>query len=659
MAAEPEAWEARKLLHWVNSLPPPVCLLVGELRELRFGDVLLAVACWVGDGDVIAADEKEEHGEAGDARQAALVRLRHVLRFVAAEVRSEDCDALFVVNEVQCAERLWRGDADALCAVLRVLKRVGDERGARERAERERVEDEKRVLASRQVEAALTELRAGSGVASSEAVEASGGHGGVMPRSGNELPGGRVGGAAAAAMSGRARMAKLGHPLNCRQKAAVGLKNPVVLRPKTARSRHCDAESFRERKVPIRRDGRGQLRVYSMIDPLTLKLTDARKPTATASRSDPIGGARSSEAALRVRDWMGSLGIVLAKDRFFPTQSVQSSMHPPESVRAEFEDGVVLCRLAAGIVKKYGSDGDREQLHTYAKASVSMPRGGTLHPQNVAEKRNNVVVAAGILARFCRPGGSLSSPEETCTKLVSFFTARKSSRGGDSVWELLDHVRVGIEDFATPDPTSDSQPRRRGEHSRRGADAASVETKVEHVGDENSNVAANTMSEAVAMPCEKRRSHITSEQMQCVNQWLASIENDILEVRRQVCELSEILVTAALTFTTTLLVCGIIEPRARTARRSASERRVALVCTFHCCSVHLTTSLSSLSLVATRTTALSCYQIDHRFATPKLRRRCSKSGAHHLGNSLRATMLAPHRCVEFVLLGQTKLRQSV
>jgi hypothetical protein len=47
-AAEMASQErARLLLHWVNSLPLVSCLLVDELADLRFGDVLDDIARWV------------------------------------------------------------------------------------------------------------------------------------------------------------------------------------------------------------------------------------------------------------------------------------------------------------------------------------------------------------------------------------------------------------------------------------------------------------------------------------------------------------------------------------------------------------------------------------------------------------------------------------
>lgn len=42
-----EGVRERLLLHWVNSLPLTKCLLVEELRDLRFGDVLFEVVQWL------------------------------------------------------------------------------------------------------------------------------------------------------------------------------------------------------------------------------------------------------------------------------------------------------------------------------------------------------------------------------------------------------------------------------------------------------------------------------------------------------------------------------------------------------------------------------------------------------------------------------------
>jgi hypothetical protein len=42
-----EGVRERLLLHWVNSLPLTKCLLVEELRDLRFGDVLHEILTWL------------------------------------------------------------------------------------------------------------------------------------------------------------------------------------------------------------------------------------------------------------------------------------------------------------------------------------------------------------------------------------------------------------------------------------------------------------------------------------------------------------------------------------------------------------------------------------------------------------------------------------
>lgn len=540
--------EQRKLLHWVNSLPPPACLLVSDLRDLRFGDVLLAVVrCVGGDGansittgsNTRNNDDEDEDPSESDARSAALERLRRVLNFVAREARSEDRDALFLVNEAQCAERLWCGDPEAFCAVLRVLKRVGDAHAASERVALSACAEGERTQMTKDVVAALTTMRPWMHEVKRTTMDA------VIPLGDND--GVRSDGGQQLGTTVHGVMRKKAAELNdaCgnnheqqpgqRRTVVVGLRMRSALKPKTSPSRHCDANAFREPKVPMRRDDRGQLHVYSMVDPVANRLAGGvQKQTNVACEVHSARldlGARSVEPARRVRDWMASLGIALGNDH---SSSRQNSQRPAKTTREAFEDGVVLCRLAAAVATKFGSDDDRDELHTYANGSVSMPRGSTLHPQSAADKRSNIVVAAGVLTKFCDRGCEASC-KGTYAKLVSLLSARKSPRGGEYVWELLDRIRVGVEGSAPPTiTTSDSKPKtpRKAHITKCTEDAVTQDCKFKDdgAGDENTSAECNTVMRLVLLPCGKRRPHITSEQMQTLNRWLASAGIDIHEV---------------------------------------------------------------------------------------------------------------------------------
>ncbi|KAG6610945.1 uncharacterized protein IUM83_08230 [Phytophthora cinnamomi] len=82
----------RKLLHWVNSLPLTKCLLVEELRDLRFGDVLSEVVQWLQNEAETASEVSVE--DDSFANDAIVERLRRVVQFAASECRSQDEGAM-------------------------------------------------------------------------------------------------------------------------------------------------------------------------------------------------------------------------------------------------------------------------------------------------------------------------------------------------------------------------------------------------------------------------------------------------------------------------------------------------------------------------------------------------------------------------------------
>ncbi|KAH7462455.1 uncharacterized protein KRP23_13475 [Phytophthora ramorum] len=146
---------ARLLLHWVNSLPLIKCLLVEELSDLRFGDVLLEIVEWLqsrNDAEAIfedglTEDDVFENGE-------VMERLRRVVQFVARECRSQDEDAMHIVNNAECVAQVLAGQSKAICAVLTVLKRLGVQRWK----EQQSLASEKGALRRRQVHKEMLKL---------------------------------------------------------------------------------------------------------------------------------------------------------------------------------------------------------------------------------------------------------------------------------------------------------------------------------------------------------------------------------------------------------------------------------------------------------------------------------------------------------------------
>ncbi|TMW60015.1 hypothetical protein Poli38472_000057 [Pythium oligandrum] len=120
----------RKLVHWINSLPLAACALVDSLLDLRHGDVLQAIVAWL-QMDARRQKPPREREEAVvevDAR----TQVHAITRYVAQRCRSEDGEAMYLLNEARCASRVLAGDVEAIAAVVSVLRRLVQERQEKE-----------------------------------------------------------------------------------------------------------------------------------------------------------------------------------------------------------------------------------------------------------------------------------------------------------------------------------------------------------------------------------------------------------------------------------------------------------------------------------------------------------------------------------------------
>lgn len=620
-STEGTTWETRKLLHWVNSLPPPACLLVETLADLRFGDVLLAIVHWLlqqqqhclasddqGDDDGAdpastgkslwseSCDENDEQRLYGVA-DPVLERLRRVVGFVAREARSQDCDALFVVNEAHCAEHLRLGRIDTICAVLRVLKRVSDHVTAqnalvREQQSQRECRDPLRAALLRELEQRVDPLPAPPRPPPAPAQRPI--HRDVRVRTTATLS--RRDASNVVSSEGDHEIDWThspsvavpllhGHTSNGPQRAgrpratSVGLTHRVVLHPKTHKSRHSDVASFQSRPIPMHRDSTGQLHVYSMVDP------------SSRARSAPphtINGVdrRVCDTVHRVRTWLASLGVELSHDSSRPHDEPHGHRAAAASPRLllqptqlRLEDGVLLCRLAAAVVTTYGSASDQSSLQTCSATSVRLPLGVTLRPMNAAQQRKNVAIAASVLTKYCQSSSSASgAAESACAELVSLLSSRRRRRPGDhdlydtSVWTTLDRIRVEIE--ATNNLRK----------SLHAAPLAPSEGNVAPVAPASTKAVAMTESTAIAKsdalrdastlsPCAKRKPFVTPEQMDAVHRWLAArIGSSVLEVQRTVWRLWPVLVLTSASF-----VSVRAAKRSRTPPGPLQEQRALLV----------------------------------------------------------------------------------
>lgn len=564
--------EERKMLHWVNSLPPPACLLVEALADLRFGDVLLAIVRWLRAQRQLVEPTRPSPtavdingngiGNEFSSCDASVLRLRRVLLVVAREARSEDGDALFVVNEAYCAERIRGGALDAICAVLRILKRLGDQLTVqidkqRLEQEQQRGGDADRAPSEQQRDYALitTELLRLNAVRDEREMERCA-SGKVKRKRDLRIVGlssnrfhNVCAKAPIAVESSQMRAhqpAKLQPSTATKSKAlaAVGLRTQTARKPKTTKSRPVSVPAADEEpQIPMYRDSKGQLHVYSMIDPTP------HKRSASAHKSALVDHTTSA-AALRVHAWMDSLGVVLQRK-----DQLLASKQPVENPRTSFRDGVVLCQIAAGIVKKCGDEAQKRRLETFVDQSfdkvVLLPPEAILSPQNAAQRRRNVAIAVDILTKFCGMqrvgvGDNNDGGDSVVAKLIAFFTANRlkseHEHANGSVYELLDHVRVGIEAsrarFAV---TEASAQLNTTEKSLVGTLGLANGEKSQKVGvDENSRPGVNVSPECVCPTnpqvyhSAKRRPYITSEQMHAVNRWLKSIDKHMVEVRKLV-----------------------------------------------------------------------------------------------------------------------------
>ncbi|KAF1325794.1 hypothetical protein FI667_g8937, partial [Globisporangium splendens] len=305
------AWQERKLVHWVNSLPLPKCLLVETLADLRFGDVLLDIVRCLQHKESQHAEPPDEHC---GYPLASIERLRLVLQFVARESRSADQEAMFLVNEARCAERVKRGDRDAICAVVSILKRIACERQTVREMTRDRKDEEamhqSMVYLAIEREVQRREKSRDSCAASSHndtaAAATSAGAVDVAKKKQSErklhivgLPSARFGNEVSGRASRSNRSSPLKENFNADMKAksrAVSLqeertprlKTPTPRKPSEALSLDHDKNSF-----PIFHDDKGVLHIYGMIDPSATKnkpldrsksTRDATKMTAKPSK---------------------------------------------------------------------------------------------------------------------------------------------------------------------------------------------------------------------------------------------------------------------------------------------------------------------------------------------------------------------------------------
>lgn len=111
---------SRKYVHWINTLPFPNCLLVENLYDLRFGDVLQQIVQAISSENQILQYDLPE-GVPSDV--VAIERIQSALNQLARQL-SIDSEALSVLKNAACASRFSKGHEDTIVAVLRIVQRL-------------------------------------------------------------------------------------------------------------------------------------------------------------------------------------------------------------------------------------------------------------------------------------------------------------------------------------------------------------------------------------------------------------------------------------------------------------------------------------------------------------------------------------------------------
>ncbi|KAL4140075.1 hypothetical protein PRNP1_015307 [Phytophthora ramorum] len=513
---------ARLLLHWVNSLPLIKCLLVEELSDLRFGDVLLEIVEWLQQScndaeaifeDGLTEDDVFENGE-------IMERLRRVVQFVARECRSQDEDAMHIVNNAECVAQVLAGQSKAICAVLTVLKRLGVQRWK----EQQSLASEKGALRRRQVHKEMLKLSLHShDNAPQDKLDAESErkvkriHSSSRPQPKTHLN--------TTKLSKSIREA--GPVLNRTRETKRSRKRPVTVpkrrqstvSPSTATvgsSTNISSKKIISKQTGIYHDNNG-LRVYGMLD-----------PTAKYQPRDELFDGKCSgcppsddEVAVRICNWVQLvLQIEIPMSQIFVNRT---RLSPPRKVRQVFANGVLLCRIAAAIIQRCGDQFDQVGTKTFPSVS---------EPQTPVERQRNLTLA---LTAFKGMG---ISPEA----MNAFEDLQRPAKPVPSktIWSALDEVFNRVERVAHAAAPSNAQHahpetlRAHIKHKKTTTTGSNAEkesaTSPKHTKPpqlRRQNLATVEVISPGCVPLKRNMPYVTSEQIRVVNEWLTRVGFDM------------------------------------------------------------------------------------------------------------------------------------
>ncbi|KAG7389063.1 hypothetical protein PHYPSEUDO_011332 [Phytophthora pseudosyringae] len=521
----------RLLLHWVNSLPLTKCLLVEELRDLRFGDVLYEMVQWLQDnsadagtaatGDGVSDSEAFGTGE-------ILERLRRVVQFAASECRSRDEDAMYIVNDADCLARVMSGESDAICAVLTVLKRLSVQRmqdhqssESHKAALRRRREQEKIIEHSLQQENPT------------EKVTRRGEHKPKRVQTPSSRSRARVNTAKPSkdVRKAGAPQHKLNEKKQSKRKPTTGAKRRLGTGPTAGTAPIAPIAVDKKKKSDqpsIFHDDSG-LRVFSMLDPIA-KYPSSSEP----SNSKCVEVPDSEDArAVRVCNWARLvLQVDMPLEQIFTKQLEGWRLQSPRKVGQLFANGVLLCRIAGAIVHRCGG---QLNYSTFKAIDMNFDEFGAVNTP--AGRRRSFMLTLSTFKRLGISSEALNSLE--------LLQQREKQVTPKSIWWALDEVLTSVERLAravsapnaqnTEESGVDAVPEtfptvaRKKKNANHGEGQFAVSPKHLH-SPQSRRKKTTEIDRTGCAPLKRGLPYITAEQMHVVNEWLVDVGFDAKKV---------------------------------------------------------------------------------------------------------------------------------
>ncbi|GMF17428.1 unnamed protein product [Phytophthora fragariaefolia] len=417
----------RLLLHWLNSLPLTKCLLVEELRDLRFGDVLSEVVQWLQHGTTF-----QESSEVDPfANRAIAERLRRVVQFAAGECRSVDDEAIYVLNSAECVAQAMEGQTDVICAVLTVLKRLSIQRIQKQcsgKSDKDALY--RRCMQENMIQHSLQQPRS-------------------PPKEVDEVV---------------KHKQKVKRPPMTRTRTRSTKPSKATLREESVKASRQSAKRLAtvKRKVQDRPPfnkvsstesiiGKKKLSVSNQSgnfhDGIGLRVFGMLDPTVKYLPHGVVGSCAEDTRAKQFCVWVQqTLQVDMPLEHIFAEQKTDKwKLNSPRRVRQVFANGVLLCRIAFAILERY-----RHQLNLSMTESKLPCFGGLADiadPQTPTGRRDNLALAGAILkvcgisAKAITSFESLQCPGKICPS--------------KALWDSLDEIVSRVKRLARIDNSHD------------------------------------------------------------------------------------------------------------------------------------------------------------------------------------------------------------